>query len=149
LFGEQLRIVPCLVPSVSDAVRWGEALGNLLRDRATPVGVIVSSDLTHYGPRFHFTPHGTGDAGFRWAHEVNDHALLEHVEHLAADEILPHTTEHRSACGGGAITVTLAACRALGATRARVLMQTSSRAILRAMGHDDDNSVGYAGAVFG
>jgi hypothetical protein len=150
IFGDELRIVPCLIPPVDDAVQWGEALGALLRDWPTPVGIIVSSDLTHYGSRFRFAPHGTGDVGYHWAHNSNDRALLQYVEHLAATEILPHTLENRSACGGGAIAATLAACRFLGAERGCVLMQTSSREILRQMGRDDgDNSVGYAGVLFG
>jgi AmmeMemoRadiSam system protein B len=149
-FSEGLKIVPCLIPPMRAAPEWGEALGRLLRHWRTPVAIIASSDLTHYGPSFGFTPRGTGRDGSAWAHEINDRKLLDRIERLDAAAALEHAIEHHSACGGGAIAATLAACRTMGAERGYVLDQTDSgRVAAVRMGGRTADSVGYAGVVFG
>ncbi|MDY7109640.1 MAG: AmmeMemoRadiSam system protein B [Planctomycetota bacterium] len=145
VFGEGMKIVPCLIPPRRKAVAWGAALGRLLLGRRDPIAVIASSDLTHYGPRYGFSPRGVGPDASAWAHETNDRELLSHVERLDAEASLAHALEHHSACGGGAIAAAIAACRALGAQRGYVLEHTDSS---RAGGGGAD-SVGYAGVVFG
>jgi AmmeMemoRadiSam system protein B len=147
VFGDDLSIVPCMIPPLEDAVRWGAAIGRLLRDWPRPVVMIASADLTHYGRGYGFTPHGSGRAGREWAHSVNDRELLDLVERMAADEIVAHSIDHRSACGGGAIAATVAACHEMGATRGCLLEHTNSARELGELGGAD--SVGYAGVVLG
>ncbi|MCK4874192.1 MAG: AmmeMemoRadiSam system protein B [Phycisphaerales bacterium] len=149
-FGDRLRIVPCVIPLRRDAARWGRSLGALLAAWREPVAVIASSDLTHYGPSYRFTPHGGGKAGYRWAHQVNDRELLDLIERMAEEDVTAHASKHHSACGAGAIAVMLAACRSLGAGRGYLLEQTDSARELASEGRRDvRDSVGYAGAVFG
>ncbi len=150
LWGEAVRIVPCMIGPDDRAASWGERIGKLLAAWLQPVAVICSVDLTHYGPNYGFTPAGFGDEGSRWAHEENDRRLLDRIESLDAGRIVEETRTHHNSCGGGAIAAALAACRTLGALRGRVLEHTNSARELERIGyHDRDNSVGYAGAVFG
>lgn len=150
LWGEGLRIVPCMIPPSLDAVAWGESIGGLLAAWSEPVALLCSTDLTHYGPNYGFAPHGVGEAGRRWAKERNDRALLDRVEALDAAGALREATDHRSACGGGAIAAVLAAARRMGAARGVVLDHTDSTSELEPLGyHDADNSVGYAAAGVG
>jgi AmmeMemoRadiSam system protein B len=150
VFGEGLKIVPCLIPPRREALAWGEALGRLLRDWHDPVPIIASSDLTHYGPRYGFTPRGPGPAGSDWAHEMNDRELLSHIENLEAEAALDHALQHHSACGGGAIAATIATCRTLGAQRGHVLEHTDSNRVQAGrLGGRSADSVGYAAVVFG
>ena len=150
LWGEGLRIVPCMIPPSAGAPAWGEALGAKLADWSEPVAVVVSSDLTHYGPNYGFAPRGVGEAGRRWALEENDRSLLSRVEALDAAGALSEAMGNGSACGGGAIAATLAAARGLGAGAGYVLEHSDSTGELAASGYDDpSNSVGYAAAVFG
>lgn len=149
-FGSSLRIVPCAVPPSPSAHEWGEAMGRLFADWSQPVVVVASSDLTHYGPNYHYTPAGAGKQGYQWAHQVNDRRLLELVEEMAADRVVADTQEHLSACGGGAIAAGIAAAQQMGARQAYILEHTDSARELASLGyHDRDNSVGYAGVVFG
>lgn len=147
VFGEELKIVGCLVPPHEDAVKWGESLGELLKDWGEEVCVIASSDLTHYGPNYSFNPGGYGDVGYRWAHE-NDRRLLEMIERYDAESVVSETCQRQNACGGGAIAATMAACRVLGATRGFTLEHTDSTRELSPLGHGDaNNSVGYASVL--
>lgn len=151
-FGHDVRIVPCLVPPDLAAPRWGERLGDLLASWPEPVAVIASSDLTHYGPDYGFTPMGEGPTARRWARDTNDRMVLDLIERMAGDEIVTTTRVHENACGGGAIAVTVAACRRLGATAGHVLAHTdSAREIGPRLGGRsvEANFVGYAGAVLG
>ena len=143
-------IVPCLIPVRQGAVPWGRALGELLRRWSKPVAMIASTDLTHYGPNYGFHPQGVGEEGRRWASEVNDRALLALAEEMAAERALEHAAKKRSACGGGAIAATIAACKEMGAARGYVLDHTDSAREGAAIGYRDKvNSVGYGGVVFG
>jgi len=149
-FGESVKIVPCMIPRHPKAARWGEALGELLAGWDEPVLVVASSDLTHYGPNYGFTPRGADEAGCKWAYEVNDRRLLDLVETMAADRVVEHTQTHHSACGGGAMAAVMAAAQALDAGRGHILEHTNSTAELAALGYrDPNNSVGYGGVVFG
>ncbi|UCD73815.1 MAG: AmmeMemoRadiSam system protein B [Phycisphaerales bacterium] len=150
VFGEGVMIVPCLIPPQKSAPQWGRQIGRLLREWPEPVAVIASVDLTHYGPSYGFTSHGAGESGYRWAHETNDRQLLNLISRLAADDILAHTDSHHSACGGGAIAATAAACAETGARRGYVLHQTDSTRETGVLGTGNrQDSVGYAGVVFG
>jgi AmmeMemoRadiSam system protein B len=150
LFGDQLRIVPCLVPPRPEAPEWGRALGELLRRRAEATAIIASSDLTHYGPSYGFFPHGAGRAGTRWARETNDRQLLDLIERLDADAVLAHALAHQSACGGGAIAAAISACRIMGAKRGYILQHTDSAQVAAGqIWGETANSVGYAAVVFG
>lgn len=150
VFGEGVGFVPCMIPPTQQAGAWGEALGGLLADWSEPVLVVASSDLTHYGPNYGYEPHGVGEAGYRWAHQVNDRKLLDEVERLDPGAAVERAECDRSACGGGAIAAVLAAAAKLGAGRGYVLDHSDSTRELAPLGYDDpSNSVGYAAVVFG
>ncbi len=146
----EFRIVPCLIPPHPNAHIWGESLGQLLKDWSDPVALIASTDFTHYGPNYQFSPHGDGDAGIEWAHEVNDARLLEMIREMQYQSIVAETQANKNACGGGSIAATLAACKQLGAERAFLLEHSNSTRELDHLGHaDHQNSVGYAGMLIG
>lgn len=150
LWAERLKIVPCMIPPSPEATAWGEALGELLRDWHEPVALLASSDLTHYGPNYGFTPAGLGEGGRRWALDENDKALLDRIAALDPQGALRQATQRHSACGGGAIAATLAAAGIMGATAGHILEHTDSTGELQPLGYDDpNNSVGYAAAVWG
>lgn len=149
-FGDDVSIVPCMIPPRPDAVAWGEALGDLLRDWPQPAVVVASSDLTHYGPSYGFVPAGSGEAGQRWAFEVNDRNLLDLVEAMQAERVVETSMVQRSACGGGAVAAVIAAATRLGAARGYTIEHTNSSRELARLGHvDRHNAVGYAAVVFG
>jgi hypothetical protein len=140
-------LLPMLVPPMPQAAEMGRTVARTLESYRYDAVVIGSSDLTHYGPRYQFTPQGVGAQANRWAKDVNDAALLRKILALDAVGALTTSSEDRSACGGGAIAATIAAVEALGATRAALLEHTCSAEVLSPQMEGED-SVGYAGVVF-
>ncbi|MFO0971810.1 MAG: AmmeMemoRadiSam system protein B [Phycisphaerae bacterium] len=146
---EALRIVPIMVPPTPDAARLGAAVGQVCRERAADAIVLGSSDLTHYGPNYDFSPHGVGEAALAWARDVNDRQMIDRMLSLDAEAIVPEAARHLNACGAGAVAATIAACRALGATRAQLLEHTTSHEVLaQRLREPATDAVGYAGIVF-
>ena len=143
------RLLPILVPPSPKAPHIGELVADAaarLGRRAVYVG---STDLTHYGPRYGFTPHGAGADAIRWAHDVNDRQLIDRLLALDAEGVVPEAMLHHNACGSGAAAAALAAARRAGANAARLLRSTSSYEVLRGRFGDMDDSVGYAGVILG
>ncbi|NLX13682.1 MAG: AmmeMemoRadiSam system protein B [Phycisphaerales bacterium] len=143
------KILPIMVPPVASAHEIGRAVAEQV-DRLGRKAVFVgSSDLTHYGPRYHFTPKGSGAAALHWAKDVNDRRLIDKILRLEADQIVGEAMTHHNACGSGAIAATLAACVQMGADHAELLQHTTSCEVLaERLGHSTD-AVGYAGIIVG
>lgn len=144
----QAKIVPIAVPPKALAMDVGRAVAKAIADSGIQAVVVGSTDLTHHGGQFG-APGGHGEAGVRWS-EANDRQMLDHIEKLSAQEIIPEANRCQNACGAGAITATIEACRQLGATRGLLLEYTNSYRIIREIypTDPDDTSVGYASVVF-
>ena len=140
------KIVPILVPPMPSAIEVGEAVARTIESYRYDAVVVGSTDLTHYGPSYGMASHGRGLEGITWAKEVNDRRMIELILEMEADQIVPEATEHRNACGAGAVAATIAAVRQLGATRGVLLAHTTSYEVMPSRLTDD--SVGYAGVVF-
>lgn len=144
-----LRIVPIMVPPDDDAAAVGDEVGRVARAAGGPVFVLGSSDLTHYGPAYEFTPYGVGMAGLRWAKQENDRRMIDLILRLDATAVVPEARAHGNACGSGAIAATIAACKQLGADRAVLLDHATSFEVLSArFPEEPTDAVGYAGIVF-
>ncbi len=141
-------IVPIMVPADGQAASLGNAVGRACRSYGVRAAFACSTDLTHYGPSFGFTPQGVGEAGVHWAKEVNDRRMINLMLAMDGENAVEEAGRHRNACGSGAIAATLQACKALGADQATLLEHTTSCAVGKALGHRSDNdSVGYAGMI--
>jgi hypothetical protein len=141
----EAKIVPIMVNPSKEAVRLGRKIGKLLLEQKKQVCVIGSTDLTHYGPRFDFTPYGVGDESLEPMKE-NDRTLIGLALGMKAAEVIREAELHRNACGAGAIAATVAATQALGAERGYLLEHTTSQDVMPDRLASD--FVGYAGIVF-
>jgi AmmeMemoRadiSam system protein B len=144
------KIVPVLVPPVATPVEFGEAMAGRIAASGAAVVYIGSTDLTHYGPRYGFTPMGAGPEGLRWATAVNDRRFIDLALHLQAAELLAGAMDNGYACGPGAAAATIAAARKAGADKGFLLAHTNSNEILlKEIGTISRESVGYVAMVFG
>ena len=143
-----VKIVPIAAPASPLAVEIGSAVGGVLKGR-TSVRVVGSTDLTHHGGGHFPAPGGRGRQGADWSRK-NDLRILDLIEAMAVDEIVPEANANANACGAGAIAATIAACKAMGADRGLVLEYTNSYEVVHAQNPDDpdDTTVGYASVVF-
>ncbi|MBX3395301.1 MAG: AmmeMemoRadiSam system protein B [Phycisphaerae bacterium] len=143
-------VVPIMVPVNDKAVALGRAVGRACRTYGVRAAFLCSTDLTHYGPGFSFTPQGSGPAALQWSKDVSDRRMIDLILEMRSEDAVEESVIHRNACGGGAIGATLAACQAYGATSARLLAHTASHEVSRDLSLASvRDTVGYAGIVFG
>jgi hypothetical protein len=142
------RIVPITVPPTFQAVEIGQTVGSAIAGGFAEVAIVGSTDLSHHGGHFP-APGGHGAIGAKWT-AANDRRILNLMETMDAQAVIPEADAHGNACGAGAIAATIAACRALGATRGVCLQYTNSYQVVHAMAPNDsdDTTVGYASVVF-
>jgi AmmeMemoRadiSam system protein B len=144
------KILPIVVPPSQQAVSLGEAIGDIIAsDKDKKIVCIGSTDLTHYGPRYGFTPMGTGAKALQWASEVNDKKFIDLALKLDATGLLASAAENLNACGGGAAAAAVAAAKKLGKTKGILLAHTNSNEVMiKKMGTSSTDAVGYAAIVF-
>jgi MEMO1 family protein len=122
-------------------------LGAALRGAALTVGreiaCIGSTDLTHYGPNYGFSPRGGGRAAEAWVREVNDRRFIEALLAIDGREAIARGEAERSACSAGAAAAALAYAQAAGGVRAELLEYATSLDVRR-----DESFVGYAALSF-
>jgi AmmeMemoRadiSam system protein B len=144
----EAKILPVIVPANEAALAVGHALADTLPAERSIV-TLGSTDLTHYGPRYGFTPMGIGSDALAWASSVNDRQFIDLALSLEPERLLANAIESGNACGPGAAAATVTVARRLGARQGVLLAHTNSNEIiLREMGTSSRDSVGYAAIVF-
>lgn len=126
-----------------EAVTLGEKLAQLHQSGEVDMTVIGSTDLTHYGPSYGFTPKGVGAKARQWVEEVNDKKIIDAMEEMDSEKILKAGNSEKAACSAGAAAAAAAFARQLGVTRGTLLDYYTSASI-----HPGDSMVGYAGIVY-
>jgi hypothetical protein len=146
----EAKILPIIVAPTHQAVEVGKAVARTIETHKADALVVGSTDLTHYGPNYGFTPRGIGSDALKWAKDVNDRRLIDLMLKLDAGGVIPQAATDRSACGAGAVAATIAACRQLGAAQAVLIEHTTSHEVAgRTYYESPSMAVGYAGIVFG
>ncbi|MFW5741640.1 MAG: AmmeMemoRadiSam system protein B [Spirochaetota bacterium] len=105
--------------------------------------VVGSTDLTHYGPAYGFTPVGVGSEAVEWVRTVNDHAIITAMASLDAGRTIELGNEQSAACSSGAAAAAIAFARAQGATHATVVAYGQSYDV-----RPDTSFVGYVGICY-
>jgi MEMO1 family protein len=136
------RVLWLRAPNGPDALALGEALRAAASSLGRSVACVGSTDLTHYGPNYGFSPAGGGSAAEAWAKE-NDDRFIEAVLALDARRAVELGESERSACSSGAAAAAIAFARSSGATGARLLEYATSLELRR-----DASFVGYAAIAF-
>jgi AmmeMemoRadiSam system protein B len=106
--------------------------------------VLGSTDLTHYGDQYDFSPMGKGSKALDWVREVNDRRFIETLIEGKAEKVLDQALEDRSACSVGAVLAALGFAQASAASKGELLAYGTSA---DASGPDQevpDSFVGYA-----
>ena len=149
------KILPIAVPPNGSAANIGRTVGATRKEykHARNVVIVGSTDLTHHGGHFGYFS-GSGRSECRGLQsEVfarkNDRRILDLIEAMDCDAIVPEATRNHNACGAGAIAATMGAVGQLGATKAKILGYTNSYEIMHGNSESaDDATVGYASVVF-
>jgi hypothetical protein len=144
------KIVPIMTSPAEYAVRLGSDAAECIKSSPDKKIVCIgSTDLTHYGPRYGFNPQGNGEAGIKWAKDINDRAFIDLAIEMRAERILNESMQSQNACGPGAAAATIAAAKTLGKTKGVLLSHTHSNEVMeKKFGQSSSESVGYAAIVY-
>ena len=144
------KILPVLTPPSEQAITLGRNIGSLIsQQKQKKIICIGSTDLTHYGPRYGFTPMGTGHEALEWADQVNDRQFIDLAVELEPQAILDGAAENYYACGPGAAAATIASAKTQGVEKGILLEHTNSNQVmLQQFGEAGDDSVGYTAIIF-
>ena len=129
--------LPCEIASF----KTGKLLSETAARLGKKINVIGSTDLTHYGRNYGFSPHGSGEAALHWVRDVNDAAFIKAVESCDPDEVLRCAQQNSSSCSAGAVLGTMG----FADSGAKLLKYGTSADM------DDrvpDSFVGYASIIF-
>jgi hypothetical protein len=130
-------------PPDDQALRLGEELAAYAGETGRRVVVIGSTDLTHYGPNFGFTPKGIGEDSLRWVREENDRGFLDATVAMDARRAIDHALSNHSACSPGAAATAVTFARSRGARNGVLIGHATSYEK-----HHDVSFVGYGGVGF-
>jgi AmmeMemoRadiSam system protein B len=140
----EAELLPLRVPPGPAALALGHALEEYLRASGLAAVVIASTDLTHYGPHYGFTPKGYGHEALHWVRAVNDPAFVHAVERGDPEAVLAMAEQRRCACSAGAV----AAVSAIAARRGLRFQTLDYATSADVAGEDAENFVGYLAGVY-
>lgn len=143
-FFPRARFVMLGVAAAEIALDIGRRVGEMVRDRGGDAVFVGSTDLTHYGPNYDFSPAGGGERAVEWVRAQNDAGFVDAV--LADDpkSALAHAVQNQSACCPGAAVAAMEAARAVRGKIAPALVEHYLSYDVR----PDSSFVGYAGLAF-
>jgi MEMO1 family protein len=142
-FWQHLKIVPIGAPPSQKSVEMGKAVAAAAQKMGLNIIVLGSTDLTHYGPNYGYTPQGRGKAALQWARDSNDRSVIDAILSMNPLSIIEEAREKHNACCAGAAAAALSAGMALGAVQSKLVTYTTSHE--KSPG---ESFVGYAGIVF-
>jgi hypothetical protein len=142
-FFPEAKLLAIRPPFSPDAVSLGKEIARIAEEEGISIIAVGSTDLTHYGPNYGFSPKGVGPASVEWVKEVNDKGFIDCALRMDAEGLLDHALKNDSACSAGAAAAALATSEALGAKQGTLLDYYTSCDIMA-----DDSFVGYAGIVY-
>ncbi len=136
-------IVPVGVPPGAVAERIGIASIECAEKLGLNVVVIGSTDMTHYGSNFGFSPAGSGQKALDWVRNDNDRMAIKAMIAMDSREVISQGLENRNMCCAGAVAATICAAKKMGAVKGIELDYATS--------YDKSpgsSFVGYSGILF-
>jgi AmmeMemoRadiSam system protein B len=125
-FLPKAQLVWLRFPADMASFERGKLLAEAALSLKRELAVLGSTDLTHYGPNYGFTPHGYGQKAFEWVKTVNDRAFIRSVTGGDPQEVLLRAETDRSACSAGAVLGCMGCAAAMGAGNAELLAYGTS-----------------------
>ncbi len=144
-FFPESMILPISTPPTTDSASIGSIIAEITSDNPENYLAVGSSDLTHYGAAYGFSPAGNNLEGIEWARE-NDKRLITLIEELQTSMIIPEVLSRHNACGSGAITALTSFASSRNILKGYTLEHILSHDIMPS--NPPELSVGYASIIF-
>ena len=142
-FCKDAKILPIGVPPRASSLEIGSAVGGIAGQLGLNIKVIGSTDLTHYGHNFRFTPKGSGSSAVEWVRNENDRKIIDIMLKMDPEAVIAEALAQQNACCSGAAAAAISAARKLGAESAETVAYATSYDK-----NKDDSFVGYVGVLF-
>ena len=142
-FFPDVKLVPIGIPPKIDSLIIGERIAELSQMMGRKIFILGSTDLTHYGDNYGFTPQGAGGKALDWVKNHNDKKIVDLMLEMDAENVIRESLQNSNACCSGAAATTIAALKKLGAKRAEKIIYTTSYDI-----QPNSSFVGYVGIIF-
>lgn len=139
------KLLPVATPPLVGSEEIGRKAFCAVRNCGRRVLVLGSTDLTHYGKSFGFTPAGFGAEALAWG-RANDREFLSRAQAMESAVLVPLAREAHSACGAGAAAAAIAYAEAAGCSGGRILAQTTSAEVTGEV--QPEHFVGYGAVGF-
>ena len=130
VYGEEFRIVPITVGygDYEMCRDVGVAIAEASEELGRDVVVLGSTDFTHYGAMYGYTPAGTRpfERVLKWVYET-DHSLIDLIVSLDAEGLVRRVREKNyTMCGCLPVATMLVAAKEMGASRGELLKYATS-----------------------
>ncbi|MDR2923753.1 MAG: AmmeMemoRadiSam system protein B [Treponema sp.] len=125
-FMPKARLLWVRLPADMASFDSGKALADAAKNIGRNIAVLASTDLTHYGPNYGYTPKGCGQRALKWVKEVNDRNFIEAVESGDPAAALERAESDLSSCSAGAVLGAMGYASAINAGPARLLEYATS-----------------------
>ncbi|MDR1443500.1 MAG: AmmeMemoRadiSam system protein B [Treponema sp.] len=102
-FFPRARLLALRLPADFSSYATGKLLAAAAKALGRKLAVIGSTDLTHYGRNYGFSPRGQGKEALAWVREVNDRRFIDAVLSGDPAAVLDRAKTERSACSAGAV----------------------------------------------
>jgi AmmeMemoRadiSam system protein B len=140
-FFPHARLLWARFPAEASAFGAGKLLAEKAKALGRRLAVAGSTDLTHYGRNYGFSPRGSGKEALEWVREVNDAAFIRAVLSGDPAEVLRRAEEDYSACSAGAVLGALGFAGPSAPPRAELLAYATSADVTEE--ESPDSFVGY------
>jgi AmmeMemoRadiSam system protein B len=114
------------LPAELDSFETGKLIAGAGKALGRKLAVLGSTDLTHYGDNYGFSPRGGGKRALQWVRDHNDRAFIDAVEAGAPEKILERAESDQSSCSVGAVLGALGYAQAQNCAPARLLAYGTS-----------------------
>jgi AmmeMemoRadiSam system protein B len=131
------------LPAEKSSFDAGKTIASAAGKLGCKLAVLGSTDLTHYGPNYGYTPQGTGSVALKWMKDTNDRRFIDAVLCGDTSAVLEKAEKERSSCSAGAVLGTMGFASARDAGSARLIVYGTSADAMKA-----DSFVGYAAIAF-
>ena len=142
-FFNNAKILPIGVPPSIDSIKIGERVAEISELLNRKILILGSTDLTHYGYNYGFTPKGVGDKAVEWVKNENDKKVVDLMLQMDPEGVIHESLNNQNACCSGAVATAIAAAKIKGASKGEKLIHLTSYDV-----RPDDSFVGYVGVVF-
>ena len=142
-FFPNIRIVPIGVPPDINSLKIAKRAAEISKNSGGKTIVLGSTDLTHYGYNYGYTPKGVGQDAVEWVRNVNDKRLVDLLVAMDSEGTIAESHKNYNACCSGAAGAAIEAAKTLGAKKGTKIAYSTSYDISA-----DSSFVGYVGVVF-